>query len=831
MKTPEVWSAVVAFLSLASLPLVAASDLELVLKPFASYTYGQSKRLVHDARMTAFRGANDPAVRLKNEQALLNFIQSDATVSARREACLWLSDLGTEASRPVLQRLVTQDGFADAAQIALDAIQNRPPAPVGSANSLARFKQKFLESSHQLDLVIEALVGADESLARLALQLVAENTSVREAAAWLEGNIQKLSEARQVAAMNVLLALNAKEKIPVITHLSRNGSGVARLEAIRHLGILGDQNDIVFLRGLWLGADEASADAAGKALLVMPEDFVREVILGSLQGAAIQAQGKAIEVVSARGLAFATAALFRIAGDDTNPNQAAAFRGIGRAAPPDALARALQMFLQSDGKAKALDHQAVWDLARRQPDYDQAITTITLATARSSPATAQLLTAMIGKLSQLKPKASLQEVRAPQSVASRGSAPNAKSAQTLAPTAAASRANIQLPGSYRDIVPKRFEVLAYLNCGPANRTEGGGVAIECTNGKPWQAGDGMDPALSLHFAEPALDYSISGLDATSDYILGLTWWDDELRGRWQSILINNEEVLPPTPAVGFAERGAKALEKHGFQGRPTPIRIQFALLAGHIKDGRCEVRIKSASGMNAVNSEMWVAKRTQPKAEKQLLLISGQDFPGHHWRKTGPVMADLVAHDERMEVTICETPGAVGLQHLDFYNAVLVHFKNYQEDIPATQAMKAKLAAYVKGGGGMCLSHFACGAFMEWPEFVTLSGRVWNGEGHDKRGPFQVKVVDQNHPVTQGLGASFETDDELYFCLKGEPRVHVLCEAFSRVKKANHPQAFVYEPGGGRVFVSTLGHDVRAYEPEAVKRLYRQGAAWAAGLK
>ena len=70
--------------------------------------------------------------------------------------------------------------------------------------------------------------------------------------------------------------------------------------------------------------------------------------------------------------------------------------------------------------------------------------------------------------------------------------------------------------------------------------------------------------------------------------------------------------------------------------------------------------MKRTGPSDTVTSELWVAKRTQPKAEKQVLLVSGQDFPGHHWRKTGPVMAEILAEDERMEVTICETPYALG---------------------------------------------------------------------------------------------------------------------------------------------------------------------------
>lgn len=810
MKNHFATISIIAFLSLH---LAIASDLEQALKPFAAYQYGQSKKVLHDARLTAFRGTNDPAVRQKNEQLLLAFVQSGASPDARREACLWLRDLGTEASLPVLNPLTGQEKLADAAQMAIDAIQARKPEAAEVLNPLASFKEEVLKSQRKLDLLTQALSGEDERRARLAFQLIGEGVATTEATAWLGENLSKLSEARQVTGMNLLVQSHAKEKGAVITKLSRDGSGEARLQAIRLLGNLGRGEDVPFLQERWLGADDAAADAARTALLVMPVEVVRESILRHLQGADARAQGKAIDVAAARGAAFAADALFRIAGEDTNPNQKAAIRALGKAAPPEAFPRVLLAFVEAQGRETAGDLKtAAWELARRQPSYDQAVQKIEAAKANRPEEMAKSLAAMAVRLSGLIPKVSLEDVK------------NPKAATATPP------AGVLLPGSYRSIVPKRFEIAAYLNCGPANKAEGAGVTIECLNGKPWNSAEGVDPSLSLHHAGPTLDYQISGLDAKTESILGFTWWDSELHGRRQSVSINGQEILPDTLAVGFQESGVNSLQKHKSSAKLTPIRIQFSILPGQIKDGACRVRIEKKAGPNVVNSEMWVAKRSQPKAEKQVLLVSGQDYPGHHWRQTGQVMADLIAQDDRMEVTICETPGAVGLQHLDSYDAVFIHFKNYQEDIPATQAMKSKLEAYVKGGGGMCLSHFACGAFMEWPEFVHLSGRIWNGQGHDKRGPFTVKVVDQTHPVTRGLGASFETDDELYFCLTGDPGIHLLCNAFSQIKKEDQPQAFVYEPGKGRVFLSTLGHDVRAYEPEAVKRLYRQGTAWAAGL-
>ena len=545
----------------------------------------------------------------------------------------------------------------------------------------------------------------------------------------------------------------------------------------------------------------------------MPGSVVGDFLLNQLRSSEGEAQKAWIDLLVARGDGQATDPLLEMANRDGHPNQKIAIRAVGRIGNVDAFPAILDAFVAAHGGALKNDWQsAMWDLSRRQPDYDKALAAIRAKGAAASPELSQLLTAMGAKLEGMKPKASLEAVRDPQS------AP-----VPLDP-------NVLLPGAYRDIAPKRFDVVAYLNCGIENTSQRGGIAIECGNGKPWNVDGKVDPSMSVHFAGDRLNYLIRGLDEGTDYIIGFTWWDSDLQGRRQSIFLNGEEILPDTRALAFEERRAAPKPEENLLGNATPVRIQFALLPEHIREGKCEVGIQKVSGPNAVNSELWILKRKAPRAEKQILLVSGQDYPGHHWRKTGPVMEEILTADDRMEVTLCETPHAVGLKHLDHYDAVFIHFKNYQDSLSSTEAMRQNLAAYVKAGGGMCLSHFACGAFEEWPDFLNIAGRVWNGEGHDKRGPFTVRIVDKDHPVTRGL-SDFETDDELYFCLKGDPKIHLLCDAFSQVKKADQPQALVFEPGKGRVFLSTLGHDVKAYDPREVKQLYRQGTAWAAGLE
>lgn len=808
----------VAATGLISWPAASGSELESALKEFAAYDYGQPKKVLHETRMAAFRGTRDEARRAGNETLLLAFVQSDAPVAARREACLWLGDLGSEAARAVLTKLAAEDGFADVARIALDGLKPAPPAPAAEpASSLGRFRDAVGKADDQAALLVAAIQGEDEAKARLAFRLIGEGIAAKETCAWLGANIDRLSEPRQVLAIHLMLQLNAAEKESVIVELSRAGQGRAKLVAVRNLGCLERKADMEYLDGLLGGTDEELAEAARLAMIRMPDSVAGDFLRHGLRTAESDVRKNGIDLIVARGDSQATEALLAIAKQDGDANRTAAIRALGRIGDGVVFPAILDAFVAAHGGDLAKDWQAaMWDLSRRQPDYGQALAAIRAKAAAASPEVSQLLNAMAKKLEGMKPAASLEDIRNPQSAEPR-------------PAPLAEDPNRLCPGPFTDIVPRRFEVAAYLDCGPEKQSKSGGVAIECLNGTPYNEETGVDPSLSVHFAGDRLKYLVSGLDEGTDYIIGFTWWDSDLRGRRQSVFLNGEEILPDARAIAFEERRAQPREEEKYLGNATPARIQFALLPEHIRGGKCEVGIQKVKGPNAVNSELWILKRKAPRAEKQVLLVSGQDYPGHHWRKTGAAMEQIVTADDRIEVTICETPHGVSLTHLACYDAVFVHFKNYQDSLPSTEAMRQRLAAYVKNGGGMCLSHFACGAFEEWPDFVGIAGRIWNGEGHDKRGPFTVRIVDKNHPVTKGL-SDFETDDELYFCLKGDPEIHLLCDAFSQVKKADQPQAIVFKPGKGRVFLSTLGHDVKAFDPGEVKQIYRQGTAWAAGL-
>jgi len=221
--------------------------------------------------------------------------------------------------------------------------------------------------------------------------------------------------------------------------------------------------------------------------------------------------------------------------------------------------------------------------------------------------------------------------------------------------------------------------------------------------------------------------------------------------------------------------------------------------------------------------------------EKKILLVTGNEYPGHPWQETAPALADFLAKDTRLEVSYVEDPRILAQPVLGKYDVIILNYQNHK--VPPPQGASENLKKVVKGGKGLVLMHFACGAFIDWEtrtvdkDFAEIAGRVWNPElrGHDPRGVFHVNIIDNEHQVTKGL-ADFDTDDELYTCLDGTAPIHVLAKAKSKVDGKDYPMAFVLTPGKGRTFHCVLGHDLKALNNE-VGKLFRQGTLWASGFE
>jgi type 1 glutamine amidotransferase len=173
--------------------------------------------------------------------------------------------------------------------------------------------------------------------------------------------------------------------------------------------------------------------------------------------------------------------------------------------------------------------------------------------------------------------------------------------------------------------------------------------------------------------------------------------------------------------------------------------------------------------------------------------------------------------------------------------------------------LKQSFEQYVRGGGGFVSVHAADNAFPQWTAFNEMIGMGgWRGRtekdgpywfykdgtltsdskagaagSHGQRTPFQV-TVRGSHPITDGLPKLWmHQGDELYARLRGPGKnVTVLATAYSDPANAGsgHDEAVLMTIayGQGRVFHTTMGHDVNALSSVDFVVTFQRGTEWAA---
>ena len=118
------------------------------------------------------------------------------------------------------------------------------------------------------------------------------------------------------------------------------------------------------------------------------------------------------------------------------------------------------------------------------------------------------------------------------------------------------------------------------------------------------------------------------------------------------------------------------------------------------------------------------------------------------------------------------------------------------------------IESFVGSGKGMVAVHGASYAFSglevladghaatgikeaPWPEYGRMVGGSWPGvppkQFHGQRHSFQVKIVQKDHPIVQGMPATFTATDELYHQMKFLPSTLILAIAYRRPEVSAEP--------------------------------------------
>lgn len=286
----------------------------------------------------------------------------------------------------------------------------------------------------------------------------------------------------------------------------------------------------------------------------------------------------------------------------------------------------------------------------------------------------------------------------------------------------------------------------------------------------------------------------------------------------------------------------------------------------------------AVGGLAAASASLlgWTANCQQPlygfssaasREKVKVLLLSGQN--NHDWRRTTPLMQQILLDAGRFEVTVSYTPEAGAAPQawgqwqpaFDQFDCILSDYNGELWPEP----IREQFLKYMDNGGRLVIQHAANNPFNGWREYEAMTGLLWRdasqgtrvyidaagevirqppgegvGAGHGRLHDWQITARQPDHPIFRDMPTTWlQAHDELYHGQRGPAEnMQILASAFSSRESGGtgeHELMVWWIPYGKGKAISVMpGHlwpgqeDTRAFRSVGFRTLLQRATEWVA---